>query len=300
MPDKKTQGFALILVVWVLALLSAMAMSFTGHIRTGSGTLATATGLYRAKALSDAALQRGIHALFNPGQTTSWKIDGQEYAFDYAGAKLSFSIQSEGGKIDLNMGSDELLLGLFEYGLEERQDISSEELLDQLRDWQDDDDLSRLNGAEFNDYELDNAGYGPSNQPLRSILEIQQLKSMDQAIVRRILPAVTVYSHKATLNPAHAGEAALRALPGVRAADVDDLLEDRQMASFMDRTEAVPTITGGAEYLDNDTVTVYTVTGRAKLPSGQSYQRKAVVWLGKEDQKSPLPGQLPYWVLEER
>lgn len=298
MRDLKKQGFALLLVVWVLALLSLMAIGFTGHVRTGSSVLSTATGQYQVKALSEAALQRGLHALFNPGRTKSWKLDGQPYEFAYAGARLFFSIQSEGGKIDLNSASDDLLFGLFQHVLQGREDITAGELLDQLRDWQDEDDLSRLQGAEFNDYELEDMGYGPSNLPLRSVSEFQQLKSVDQEIARRILPFVTVYSYKTTINPAYAGEGVLKALPGVRQSDVDDYLEARQQLDLIDMTEEAPIFVGEPEYLDEEIVTVYTMTGRAVMPSGQSHERKLVVWLAGNDRSMSPSGQLPYWILE--
>ncbi len=300
MSDLKKQGFALVLVVWVLALLSLMVIGFSGQVRTGSSMLSTATGQYKVKALSEAALQRGIHALFNPGQTQSWKLDGQEYEFAYAGAQLFFSIQSEGGKIDLNSASDELLMGLFQTIVQDRDDITAEELLDQLRDWQDEDDLSRLQGAEFNDYELDKAGYGPSNMPLRSVLEFQQLLGVDQEISKLILPSVTVYSYKTTINPNFAGEGALRALPGVRQGEVDEFLESREREPLSGSGEELPTLAGVTDYTDKDTVTVYTLMGRAVMPSGQSYESRLVIWLGEDDRKSPPPGQLPYWILEVR
>lgn len=300
MPVLKKQGYALVLVVWVLALLSIMVVGFSGQVRTGSAVMSTAIGQYRVKALSEAALQRGIHALFNPGQTKSWKLDGQEYEFAYDGAQLFFSIQSEGGKIDLNSAPDDLLFGLFQYILEGREDITAQELLDQLRDWQDEDDLSRLQGAEFNDYILDEAGYGPSNRPLRSILELQQIKGVDQEIAQLILPSVTVYTYKTTVNPTYAGEGVLRALPGVRQGEVDELLEFRQLQDLRDTGEELPVLDGVTEYTDEDTVTVYTLTGRAVMPSGQNYVRSLVVWLGEDDQKNPPPGQLPYWLLEVR
>ncbi len=298
MPELKKQGFALLLVVWVLALLSLMAVGFTGHVRTGSGVLSTASGQYQVKALSEAALQRGIHALFNPGQTMSWKLDGQEYEFSYAGAQLFFSIQSEGGKVDLNSASDDLLYGLFQYILQDREDITADELLDQLRDWQDEDDLSRLQGAEFNDYELDGLGYGPSNLPLRSNLEFQQLKSVDQEIARLILPFVTVYAYKATINPAFAGEGVLKALPGVHEGDVDDFLITRQQRALIDREEEQPIFVGEPEYLDDEIVSVYTLTGRAVMSSGQSHERRLVVWVEGDDRATSASDKLPYWILE--
>ena len=77
------------------------------------------------------------------------------------------SIQDEDGKIDLNAAPDELLRGLFvSAGLDEDAGAA---LVDAIVDFRDEDDLTRLNGAEDRDYADAGLPYGAKDAPFEAV-----------------------------------------------------------------------------------------------------------------------------------
>lgn len=279
----RQKGYALVMVIWVMAILTLMALGFSRSLTVGSAGLSNSTGAIRAEVLAQAALERGLHALLNPGAEQSWKLDGTGYSFSFGGAVLTFSLEDEHGKIDLNTADRPLLLALFGDLLSglpqtEGQDITADIMVDRLLDWRDADDLTRLDGAEIFDYEAMSYDVGPANRPFRSVSEIQQVLGMTRALYEELEDSVTVHSQERTINPLHAKEKLLRIIPGLGQAEVDVFLSLRAEYDYADKTVPEPALTGGRRYLNRDVSAVYTVTGRADLSSGISYLKQVIVW----------------------
>lgn len=92
--------------------------------------------------------------------------------------------------------------------------------LDTLADWQDRNDLKRLNGAESYDYRMEHYGYGPRNFFIQVPREICLLKGFDDAMYGKIKDEIT-YWNPQRLNYLLMSRRLLRALLG------DDQLADR-------------------------------------------------------------------------
>ena len=96
---------------------------------------------------------------------------------------MRIAIRDEGGKIDLNAAPNELLHGLFlsvacagrdgeGVGLDDRQ---ADALVDAIRDFADEDELQRLNGAEDRDYEDAGLPWGAKDAPFRAVEELHRV-----------------------------------------------------------------------------------------------------------------------------
>jgi general secretion pathway protein K len=88
-------------------------------------------------------------------------------------------------------------------------------IVDSLLDWQDNDNLTRLNGAESGDYEL-----GPRNRLISSYAELKLIKGMTPDLESELLPLLTVVRPK-YFNPLVAPKAILQAYLN---RDVSDIL----------------------------------------------------------------------------
>lgn len=308
-PDQ--QGYALVMVVWVMAILTMLALGFSRTVTDGSTTLGNATQAIQARLLAQAALERGLHALFNPGQGESWKLDGTGYQFDYGGARLTFSLESEHGKIDVNAANTNLLRALFEDALldqamNEAGNMTPDRLVDRVMDWRDRDEFSRLEGAELPDYEALSYGGGPANRPFISIAELQQVLGMDRRTYEKIEPMITVHSYEGTLNPLYATPSVLKLIPGIVDEEVEDYIFAREQNDYANNNIQLPTFSGGNNILDQKTSSVYTITGRADLPSRLSYLIRIVVWNGQRrggrtsGVNKTNDAILPYKILEVR
>ena len=94
------------------------------------------------------------------------------------GLEVSVKITDETGKLPIGHNDITIWKLLFEaMGI----DLSDADVLtDSLIDWMDKDDLKRLNGAEFDDYDLDGKEYKPSNEPLKDFDELRHIEGFSE------------------------------------------------------------------------------------------------------------------------
>ena len=171
---RAARGIALIVVLWMLALLTIVIGTFAVLARTESLQARYLFDTVDARYAAEAGLHRAVVELRNPDLETRWVADGRPYTFGFGNAEVEVRIIDETGLIDVNaaaQGNPELLLNLFtSIGLEERD---AELMTAAIQDWIDADEQTRVDGAELDEYVQAGLPYGPSNAPLGSIDEIQ-------------------------------------------------------------------------------------------------------------------------------
>jgi len=176
--DSGARGMALVIVLWVLTLLSVIALEFCFSMRTELNVTQNFKeetqvyfyaqgGIHRAIAelvyKNDPAIQaqrkqveeqKKLLPAAEGEQATSslpeeWRTDGRPYSVPFRFGEAEVRVRSEAGRINLNRASDQLLRKVIKYFVEmgEKRDV----IVDSIQDWRDKDALHRLNGAE-NDY----------------------------------------------------------------------------------------------------------------------------------------------------
>ncbi|MGZ5056362.1 MAG: type II secretion system protein GspK, partial [Methylobacter sp.] len=98
----KSGGFALVLVLWVLSLMTIMAGSFALSMRREAGTVAGSSSNAQAVAIAESGLAIAELMLMNPDQQQRWRTDGSIYQINYADSTVRIRLLSEAGKVDLN------------------------------------------------------------------------------------------------------------------------------------------------------------------------------------------------------
>ncbi|GAB4519929.1 MAG: type II secretion system protein GspK [Parvularculaceae bacterium] len=277
--DIDRDGYAVAIVVLVLALVAISATSLTQLMRTEALATSNSVQMRQAEALADAAWRRGLHALVNPQQPDDWKRDGSPYYFDFAGAQLAFAIEDESGKIDLNPEDDVLLRGLLEQAAAQIDGLSSARLADLIGDWRDPDELVRLSGAERDQYFDAGADYGPPNRGFRAIGELHQLLDVDPALYAWLAPNVTVYNAAGRIDPKVAPAKVLQAVPGITSNQAESYVDERNARRFANPASDPVPPTGEGEWLGAGEKRIFTIYGGALLQSGVAAARRVVIWL---------------------
>jgi general secretion pathway protein K len=237
------RGIALMLVLWIVALLTIMAVGMTSTQRTESTLAANQLGGARFRALSDAAvhytalkllarppLEAVADALATDDQQDLWVPDGQPRTWRFASETLEITIINEASLIDLNQAPRDLLGGLLgAVGVApEDQDL----LLDAILDWRDEDDLHLVNGAEDPDYDAAGRPYGAKDGPFHSREELLQVLGFDQQLYRAIAPALTVDSRQANVVQDLAPPLVRAALEGLTIEEMEELLLEEEAADI--------------------------------------------------------------------
>ena len=219
-------------------------------------------------------------AMFQDG----WRADGTVYAWALGGAEVRISIHDESGKIDLNAAPDALLRGLFlaaewtgpDGEIAALSDRDADALVDAVRDYADQDDLTRLNGAEDPDYAAAGLPWGAKDAPFAAVEELQQVLGMTPLFYQAVAPALTVHSGLKGIDASVAPRAVLLALPGTDTEAVESYLNARAGAPEGGGPAFVPAESFGARSRSR----VFTLRAEARLDDGAIFVREAVVALG--------------------
>lgn len=235
----KQKGFVLVLTLWMLALITIAAGYFAERVMRTMEQAQLAQK--NTQALLDIAESRA-EILFRLG-TTPMSLYGlglgpdDSIALDnrpYRGIGESVvRLQDNRGLLNLNMADDDQLyrlLGILDVPAEQRG-----RLIDTLRDYIDNDNLKRLNGAEAPEYAA--AGLPPPrNERLATPFEPRRI--MAWGGLRQLwdddrLPNLTTTSYSVALNPNTAPWEILATLPGVTNEVARNIIVKRQLMPFV-------------------------------------------------------------------
>jgi general secretion pathway protein K len=188
-------GAALLAVLWFVAAVSALAVTFL-RLATGDRFLiVTQISATQARALAEEGLGRTLILLNNRAdkplpKLISWQLpDGQ----------IDARVEGETGRIDLNASDKQLIARLARVvGVPADK---ADAIGDAVQDWRDPDDLRQPKGAERQDYAAADRGYGPANRPFRSVEELRYVLPVDADAYTRMAPYLTVYSGRPTPDP---------------------------------------------------------------------------------------------------
>lgn len=186
------RGAALVLVLWMIALLAATIGAFALSARVeymqGRLTADLGAGQQIAHAGMDYAMSRMQSTPTQPG----WHADGRRYRWQFAGRSVDLRVVDETGKVDLNQADFALLEALLRaLAVAPSRAI---QVAGAIVDWRDIDDLKQPSGgAESADYAAAGYPYGAKNARFDSIGELQRLLGMDAELYAQLAPLVTVY-----------------------------------------------------------------------------------------------------------
>jgi general secretion pathway protein K len=207
------RGIALLLVLWALVLLGTLALGFSWSMRTEA--MAARNGIDEARAWFQArsGVSRAVALLRSlpPDNVLAAAIAGKDDDASY-----DVRVESESGKVDVNIVTGEVLLEILKRGgLPEEE---AESVRDAILDWRDEDDVARPRGAERAEYAQMPEPVVPRNGKLRGVEELSLVKGVTKEFYHVFLSRVfTTYGNSPKVNFLRAPEIVLRSLPGVSA-----------------------------------------------------------------------------------
>jgi general secretion pathway protein K len=261
-------GFALVLVLWIISLLTIMAGSFALTMRRESTVVSIAKDNAAALAMAEAGVAVGQLMLLNPDQIKRWRADGNIYQVNFGDAKVRISLLAESGKFDINKVNPQQLEALLSNtGLDEDR---RKKLIGAILDWRDPDDLLSLDGAEKKEYRDAGLKYGPRNKPFKTIEELQMVLGVDEQTYTLLEPMITVYSGQAQVNLKLATAKILKMLPNLDAELIDNFVISRlDSAKNAMPAPEFPTTAGGILNAANPNDAI-TVVSEAQMPDESS------------------------------
>jgi general secretion pathway protein K len=212
MSHKHNKGVALLLVIWVLALLSVIVGEFCHAMKTEVNITRNFKEQTQAFYIARAGLLKAVSGLITlettPPKTTDTKLFSDEDNEDSDTVKwrinidiedipfepgvFSVNIGNEAGKVNINKAGQNLLkMMLNGFDLDDQDKAV---IVDSILDWRDENDFHRLNGAENNYYQSLAEPYECKNDFFDSVEELLLVKGVTEEIFYGGLEdLVTVY-----------------------------------------------------------------------------------------------------------
>ncbi len=269
-PVRTTRGAALLLVLWLIAMLTAVVGAFAliARIEYMQGRVLS-QGVVADQA-ARAGLEYAMTRVIDLDQTRQWLPDGREYTWPFGEAEVVVTIVDESGKVDINGADLDLMASLMLAVGVERQ--PARKIAAAIMDWRDPDTLTQAEGgAEDADYSGEELPYGAKDAPFETIAELQLVLGMTPELFEKLAPHLTVYSGQGRPSEQYASAEVLQAL-GV---DAERALAERRRPRQPGETALVGVGTG-----------TYSVDSRARLRGGRVSVLRAVIRAGN----SGLPG----------
>jgi len=260
LPERDPErGVALLLVLWVMALLAVIAVAVTADVRSDLKIARNRVDAAQARALAEGGVWWGIERLADAEARKTLRVDGTPYTVSLDGRDIAVAIESEGGKLDINAASAEMFERLFiATGLPREQ-------------------AARL-ALSIEDYRAGFRSRRPNVRPFTAIEEIRRVPGLGPQAYARIAHFLTVETGAARVNPSTASREVLSALPGMTPRLIDDYFARRNTpAAAADQPpgDLIDYLTWGA-------TEIVTVRATARGTGGAAYVREAVVKLADE------------------
>lgn len=267
--NRRQRGAALVLVMWLVALMTALIGAYAATARIEYMQGRGLHGAVAAESAARAGLEYALVRLQTREFEYGWVPDGRPYRWSFGAASVEVQVVDESGKIDLNTADAILLSSLFrELGSE---DEVADAIAGAIVDWRDGDDLTQpMGGAEDPQYAAAGLPYGAKDAPFDTVAELEQVLGMPRTLFERAAEHLTVFSGLPQPDQRFASGPVLRAM------GMDPEMALLQRESGGDDAQGLVGAGSGT----------YSIESRARLADGRQAVLRAVVRAGG----SGLPG----------
>jgi general secretion pathway protein K len=268
-PRDRESGMALVTVLWVVALLAALALGFAKISRTEASLVRNRYAAARAEALANSGVSLAIVGLLDPAQPGGWRADGTPRDLAYDGGAITVRVQDEAGKLDLNRAADDVLANfLRNLGFGAGDSAALVAAIDRWKRARE----ALWRGFRHGD---DENGRGVAAGPFLALSELRSVPGFSNSVYDRAAPFLTVYSHNYRVDPLTAPGIVLRSLPGVDPAQVAAYIATRRRLG--PEPTKLPPLTGVSRFLVLNPLAIVSITATSRTADGAQFTRDAVV-----------------------
>ena len=226
MPDpRRRNGFALIVVLNIIVILSGIAIVAAQGAREGAAISANLRSDAQQRSLAEGAMAVAAERLLSAEAGRRWQPDGRPYRIHLFSAEAAVSIQDESGKLNLNTTDEVTLAAAFtNAGVASSK---AQALAAAIVDWRDPDSERRLSGAERPDYMALGISGAPANSPFNRVDELRGVLGMTDESYKTIALLVTAYPGDSSVRLDVAPLPVLTALFGRGSPEISAILARR-------------------------------------------------------------------------
>jgi general secretion pathway protein K len=318
----RDDGMALISVLWILVLLTAIVGEFAYSMRTEVNITRNFKEATQAHYIAHSGVMRSVVELIRSTDLANnqeyaaeaaagsvWRVNAPIAPQPFGAGEFSVHIDNAAGLIDLNTAGEKLLKLMVE-----TLDISDREkavIVDSILDWRDSDDFHRLHGAENRYYQSLPNPYACKNAAFDAVEELLLVRGMRPELFYKNLKAIVTIIPETKAKPTAKGRSSpvaarttraqininaaprrlLEALPQITPQQVQTLIDYRTSGDFISMAEirdliGAQTFSAISAYITLSLSAYYTIRAEGRV-SGSSVRQiiRAMVQIDGE-----LPG----------
>jgi general secretion pathway protein K len=251
----RQRGFALLIVLWTLVLISLVVAHLTSTGRSEARIAGNLEKAAVAEAAADGVTFETIYRLLDNAKLR-WPLTDAKYHLKLDRGAAEITIVSENGKINPNSATPELLAALIH--LTGVDNGTAGRLGAAIADWREPGDDPRPGGAKLAQYQAAGMDHSPPGEPFQTIDELGRVLGMTPKILAAIRPYLSLYQIGLP-DPTLAAPIVVQAM--------------KQNGLSPDDEEIRPA-----------SATAVTITARVSMNSGGEFVRRAIVRVGSSFQ----------------
>jgi general secretion pathway protein K len=293
--DNRKSGVVLVLVLWTIVLLSALAMAASATFRGFAGVIGLSQDRVKAEALLDAGVEAAAAIVGRVSERQP--LSPRAFDISLATGSAHIELSDETGRIDINKAPVKVLSALLAHSGVDGADALAQAIdVWRLRDRPAQTGPAADTASADAPPAQDGAAKKGSDKPpaFSDVRQLIQTPGMTWAIIAAIAPLVTVFGDD-KVNALTASPEVLLALPGTRRAQVDALIEARRRLPVGEgQLEAV--LGSAGDYVKSKGRPVASVEVTAELLDGYRQAARATIVVLSHDKLSyrilawtPLP-----------
>jgi general secretion pathway protein K len=196
---RRSDGFALLIVLWTLVLIAFFVAHITASGRTEIRIADNLVDNAVAGAAADGAIAAAIFNLSNPLPAQRWPLDGAAHELEVGHSHVTLRLYDEASRINPNLAAPLLLDALLQALGVDRQ--HAQQLAGAIAEWVGTAPDQRPAAAILADYRAAGLDYQPPGAALESLDELGRVLGMTPSMLAALRPHLTLYG-PAEPNPA--------------------------------------------------------------------------------------------------
>ena len=188
----RSTGFALIIVLWALVLISFITAHLIGNGRVELRIAGNLAANAATEAAADGAVYHTIFHLLDPQPERRWTLDGVARDLVVGGTPVNITIDDETAKVNPNLAPPALLEALFR--LTGSDPETAHLLTAAVAEWIGRPIVASTPEKMLSKYRSAGLDYAPPGEPLETIDELQRVIGMTASTLAAIRPHVSLFS----------------------------------------------------------------------------------------------------------
>ena len=188
---RRRAGFALLIVLWTLVLISFLVLHLTASGRTEIRIADNLVDNAVATAAADGAISQAIFNLSDPRPDQRWPLDGTPHLLTIGHSRVAVRLEDEAARVNPNLASPALMEALLRAVGSDPD--NARRLAAAIADWVGSAPSPRPQEALFGDYRAAGLNYGPPGAPFETMDELGRVLGMAPELLARLRPHLTLY-----------------------------------------------------------------------------------------------------------